>query len=71
MEHAPSLILEYSCHVCSPVAPGLTSPRALRSRVLQASKYFQSHLRVLPWSLRGCEVLMPQVVLSLLLYGVR
>jgi hypothetical protein len=32
-----SLTLEHSMPVCSPAAPGLTSPRALRSRVLQAS----------------------------------
>ena len=34
--HELSLALEYSMSVSSPVAPGLTSPRALRSRVLQA-----------------------------------
>ena len=31
--------LEYSLPVGSPAAPGLTSPRALRSRVLQAFVY--------------------------------
>ena len=35
--HELSLTLEHSMSVSSPVAPGLTSPRALRSRVLQAS----------------------------------
>jgi len=30
-------ILEYSVPVDSPAVPGLTKPRALRSRVLQAS----------------------------------
>src|SRR6185436_18870014 len=34
--HELSLILKYSMSVSSPVAPGLTSPRALRSRVLPA-----------------------------------
>src|SRR6185312_10213667 len=35
--HKLSLILEYSMLISSPASPGLTSPRALRSRVLQAS----------------------------------
>ena len=35
--HELSLTLEHSTPVSSPAAPGLTSPRALRSRVLQAS----------------------------------
>ena len=35
--HELSLTLEHSMHISSPTAPGLTSPRALRSRVLQAS----------------------------------
>ena len=35
--HELSLTLEHSMSVSSPAAPGLTSPRALRSRVLQAS----------------------------------
>ena len=35
--HELSLTLEYSMPVSSPAVPGLTSPRALRSRVLQAS----------------------------------
>ena len=35
--HELSLTLEHSVPISSPVAPGLTSPRALRSRVLQAS----------------------------------
>ena len=35
--HELSLTLEHSMPVSSPAAPGLTSPRALRSRVLQAS----------------------------------
>ena len=35
--HALSLTLETSMPMSSPAAPGLTSPRALRSRVLQAS----------------------------------
>ena len=34
--HAVLPILEYSMPVSSPAAPGLTSPRALCSRVLQA-----------------------------------
>ena len=34
--HELSLTLEYSMLVSSPAAPGLSSPRALRSRVLQA-----------------------------------
>jgi hypothetical protein len=71
------------CYVRSPVAPGLTSPWALRSRVLQASEYFWSHplvllklhlggvFQVFSWLLRGCKVLMPRVIVSLLLYGVR
>jgi hypothetical protein len=37
MGHAPSHILESLCQVCSSMAPNLTSPRALRSRVLQAA----------------------------------
>jgi hypothetical protein len=40
MGYVPSLILEYVRHVRSLVALCLTSPRALRSRVLQASEYF-------------------------------
>jgi hypothetical protein len=40
MSHVSSLILEYVRHVRSPVALGLTSPQALRSRVLQAFEYF-------------------------------
>ena len=35
--HELSLTLEHSMPISSPAAPGLTSPRALRSRVLQAS----------------------------------
>src|SRR6185295_6228140 len=35
--HELSLTLEHSMSVSSPAAPGLTSTRALRSRVLQAS----------------------------------
>ena len=35
--HKLSLTLEHSMPISSPAAPGLTSPRALRSRVLQAS----------------------------------
>ena len=35
--HELSLILEHSMPISSPAAPDLTSPRALRSRVLQAS----------------------------------
>ena len=35
--HDLSLILEHSMPISSPTAPGLTRPRALRSRVLQAS----------------------------------
>ena len=35
--HALSLTLKYSMPVSSPAAPSLTSPRALHSRVLQAS----------------------------------
>jgi hypothetical protein len=70
------LFQNIQCYVRSPVSPGLTSPRALRSRVLQASEYFWSYLhfllklrlecifRVLPWLLRGYEVLIPRVVLS-------
>ena len=34
--HELSLTLEYSMPISSPAAPGLTSPRALRSQVLQA-----------------------------------
>ena len=40
--HELSLILEYSMPINSPAAPGLTSPRALRSRVLQASSTWLS-----------------------------
>ena len=39
--------LEYSVPVGSPVAPGLTSPRALRSRVMQASSASEDVHRVL------------------------
>src|SRR6185312_12070826 len=55
--HELSLTLEHSMSISSPAAPGLTSPRALRSRVLQASstwpgvfEYFQysEHLLGLP-----------------------
>ena len=35
--HELSLTLEHSMPISSTAAPGLTSPRALRSRVLQAS----------------------------------
>src|SRR6185437_15325878 len=35
--HELSLTLEHSISISSPAVPGLTSPRALRSRVLQAS----------------------------------
>ena len=35
--HELSLTLEHSMPISSPATPGLTSPRALRSRVLQAS----------------------------------
>ena len=35
--HALLPTLEYSTPVSSPAAPGLTSPRVLRSRVLQVS----------------------------------
>ena len=35
--HELSLTLEYFMSIISPTAPGLTSPRALHSRVLQAS----------------------------------
>ena len=35
--HELSLTLEHSLPISSPAASGLTSPRALRSRVLQAS----------------------------------
>jgi len=35
--HELSFTLEHSTPVSSPAAPGLTSPQALRSRVLQAS----------------------------------
>ena len=35
--HVLSLILEHSTPMSKPAAPGLTSPRALCSRVLQAS----------------------------------
>ena len=35
--HAVFPTLEYSMPMSSPAAPGLTSPRALRSRVLQES----------------------------------
>ena len=41
------LTLEYSRPVSSPVAPGLTSPRVVRSRVLQASSTSKDVLRVL------------------------
>ena len=39
--HGLSLTLEHSRLISSPAAPGLTSPRALRSRVLQASSTFE------------------------------
>ena len=35
--HKLSLTLEHSMSISSPTVPGLTIPRALRSRVLQAS----------------------------------
>src|SRR6185312_890221 len=35
--HELSLTLEHSMSISNPAVPGLTSPRALRSRVLQAS----------------------------------
>ena len=35
--HELSLTLEHSMSISNPAAPGLTSPRALRSRVLQTS----------------------------------
>ena len=44
--HELSLTLEHSMSVSSPAAPGLTSPRALRSRVLQVSSTWRG-LRVL------------------------
>src|SRR6185312_11279934 len=39
--HELSLTLEHSTPISSLIAPGLTSPRALRSRVLQASSTWQ------------------------------
>ena len=45
--HKLSLTLEYSMPISSPAAPGLTSPRALRSRVLQASSVSEDVCRVL------------------------
>jgi hypothetical protein len=70
----------FSLRVASLRIPGdlsLTSPRALRSRVVQTSEYFWSHLRVLlnfaknvssrvlSWLFRGCEVLSPEKISSL------
>ena len=46
--------LEYSTPVSSPAAPGLTSPRALRSRVLQASSASEDVRRVLQKFLDFC-----------------
>ena len=45
--HAVFPTLEYSMPMSSPAAPGLTSPRALRSRVLQASSASEDDDRVL------------------------
>ena len=45
--HALSLTLESSMPMSSPAVPGLTSPRALRSRVLQASSASEDVHRVL------------------------
>jgi hypothetical protein len=39
--HGLSLSLEHSMSISSPASPGLTSPRALRSRVLQVSSTWQ------------------------------
>ena len=39
--HDLSLTLEHSMPISSPAAPGLTSPQALHSRVLQASSTWQ------------------------------
>ena len=46
--------LEYSAPVSSPTVPGLTSPRALRSRVLQASSASEDVRRVLQMFLDFC-----------------
>ena len=40
--HELSLTLEHSMPIRSPAAPGLTSPRALCSRILQASSIWLS-----------------------------
>ena len=55
--HDLSLTLEDSMPISSPNAPGLTSPRALRSRVLQALSTSEDVCRVLLWLHRGYEVL--------------
>ena len=46
--------LEYSMPVGSPAIPGLTSPRALRSRVLQVSSVSEDVRRVLQEFLDSC-----------------
>ena len=46
--------LEYSVLMSSPAAPGLTSPRALRSRVMQASSASEDVRRLLRELLDFC-----------------
>ena len=50
--HELSLTLEHSMPMSSPAAPGLTSPRALHSRVLQASSTWQGVFEYFKWSKR-------------------
>ena len=54
--HELSLTLEHSMPISSSAAPGLISPRALRSRVLQASSTWLSVFEYFMWSERpsGC-----------------
>ena len=65
--HGLSLTLEHSMPISSLAAPGLTSPRALRSRVMQASSISEDVRRVLRGAsgllcIRALRVLLEQVV---------
>jgi hypothetical protein len=68
--HELSLTLEYSMPISSPTAPGLTSPRALRSRVMQASNTLAGRLQVLQvffWAFLQVQRVVLQVLQNILI----
>ena len=66
MVHVPSLTLKYCTLVSSPVAPSLTCPRVLRSRVADV-EYFKRRLRVLSNS--NMKVFMSTSMVASRLWG--